>query len=233
MKKYFVAGFAFFSLTVQAQKATPKKTTPAKKPQSASTALKSLNDSVSYSIGMSVANFYSQQGVKSLNTAIVSKAISDVFSKRKTTLTDEQAQTCVMRFLNPNVFKNAEAGEKFLAQNKKKPGVRTTLSGLQYEVITEGKGKKPVVTDSVEVNYKGTLLDGTEFDNSYKRGAPISFALNGVIRGWTEALQLMPAGSKYKLYISPQLAYGMNDNGPIPGGSVLIFEVELLNIKGK
>ena len=148
-------------------------------------------------------------------------------------MTDEQAQTCVMRFLNPGVFKNVESGEKFLAQNKSKPGVKTTASGLQYEVITEGKGKKPTAADTVEVNYKGTLIDGTEFDNSYKRGQSISFPLNGVIRGWTEALQLMPVGSKYKLYIPNQLGYGMNDTGPIPGGSVLVFEVELLNIKGK
>ena len=231
MKKYLVAGFAFFSVAAQAQKTPVKKTAPAKGTQTAS--LKNLNDSVSYAIGMSVANFYSQQGIKNLNASVVSKAINDVFNKQKVLLTDEQAQLCVMRFLNPKVFTTLEAGEKFLAQNKTKPGVKTTASGLQYEVITEGKGKKPLVTDTVEVNYAGTLLDGTEFDNSYKRGAPISFPLNGVIRGWTEALQLMPEGSKYKLYIPQQLAYGMNDNGPIPGGSVLVFEVELLKVKGK
>jgi FKBP-type peptidyl-prolyl cis-trans isomerase len=100
-------------------------------------------------------------------------------------------------------------------------------------VIKEGNGKKPLATDTVEVNYAGTLIDGTEFDNSYKRGAPISFPLNRVISGWTEALQLMPEGSKYKLYIPHQLGYGMNDQGQIPGGSVLIFEVELLEVKGK
>jgi FKBP-type peptidyl-prolyl cis-trans isomerase len=163
----------------------------------------------------------------------VSKAINDVFGKKNSLLSEEEAQLAVMRFLNPNVFKTIEAGEKFLAQNKNKPGVKTTASGLQYEVIKEGNGKKPVATDTVEVNYAGTLIDGTEFDNSYKRGSSISFALNGVIRGWTEALQLMPVGSKYKLYIPYKLAYGMNDMGHIPGGSVLICEVELLNIKGK
>jgi FKBP-type peptidyl-prolyl cis-trans isomerase len=237
MKKYFVVGFALFSLAAQAQKtapkkAVPKKTAPAKAAPSAS-ALKNLNDSVSYAIGMSVANFYSQQGIKDLNTAIVSKAINDVFSKKKMMLTEDQANMCVMQFLNPNLFKNVEAGEKFLAENKTRPGVKTTASGLQYEVIKEGSGRKPLATDTVEVNYAGTLIDGTEFDNSYKRGAPISFPLNGVIRGWTEALQLMTEGSKYKLYIPYQLAYGMNDQGPIPGGSVLIFEVELLDVKGK
>lgn len=237
MKKYFVVGFALFSLAAQAQKTAPKKAAPKKaaptKAAPSAPALKNLNDSVSYAIGMSVANFYSQQGIKNLNTAIVSKAINDVFSKKKMMLSEEQANLCVMRFLNPNLFKNVEAGEKFLAQNKTRPGVKTTASGLQYEVIKEGSGRKPLATDTVEVNYAGTLIDGTEFDNSYKRGAPISFPLNGVIRGWTEALQLMPQGSKYKLYIPYQLAYGMNDQGPIPGGSVLIFEVELLNVKGK
>jgi FKBP-type peptidyl-prolyl cis-trans isomerase len=232
MKKYFVAVFALGVLTVQAQKKTPKKTTPVKTTKS-TTVLKNINDSISYAIGMSVANFYSQQGIKNLNTTIVSKAINDVFGKKTSLLTEEEAQLAVMRFLNPNVFKTIEAGEKFLAQNKNKPGVKTTASGLQYEVIKEGNGKKPVATDTVEVNYAGTLIDGTEFDNSYKRGSSISFPLNGVIRGWTEALQLMPVGSKYKLYIPYKLAYGMNDMGHIPGGSVLIFEVELLNIKGK
>ena len=233
MKNYFVPLFFLCSLAAAAQKKTVSKKTAPSKSAPAVASLKNQNDSVSYAIGMSVANFYSQQGVKSLNTSLVSKAINDVFAHKKTTMTDEQAQTCVMRFLNPGVFKNVESGEKFLAQNKSKPGVKTTASGLQYEVITEGKGKKPTAADTVEVNYKGTLIDGTEFDNSYKRGQSISFPLNGVIRGWTEALQLMPVGSKYKLYIPNQLGYGMNDTGPIPGGSVLVFEVELLNIKGK
>jgi len=232
MKKYFVAAFALGALTVQAQKTAPKKTTPVKTTKSTAV-LKNLNDSVSYAIGMSVANFYSQQGIKNLNTTMVSKAINDVFSKKNALLTEEEAQLAVMRFLNPNVFKNIEEGEKFLAQNKTKQGVKTTASGLQYEVIKEGNGKRPSATDTVEVNYAGTLLNGLEFDNSYKRGSSISFALNRVIPGWTEALQLMPVGSKYKLYIPYKLAYGMNDMGQIPGGSLLVFEVELLDIKAK
>jgi len=230
MKKYFVAGFALFSLAAQAQKTTPKKTTPVKTTQSAP-ALKNLNDSVSYAAGMNLANFYAEQGVNNLNAAIVARAINDVMAKKKSLLTDEEANLALMRCFKPELFKNIEAGEKFLAQNKTKPGVKTTASGLQYEVITEGKGRKPAATDTVEVNYVGTLTNGTEFDNSYKRGSSISFPLNGVIKGWTEALQLMPEGSKYKLYIPYQLAYGMNDAGPIPGGSVLVFEVELLKVK--
>lgn len=232
MKKYFVAALALGALTVQAQKTAPKKTTPVKTTQSTAV-LKNLNDSVSYAIGMSVANFYSQQGIKNLNTTMVSKAINDVFSKKNSLLTEEEAQLAVMRFLNPNVFKNIEEGEKFLAQNKTKQGVKTTASGLQYEVIKEGNGKRPSASDTVEVNYAGTLLNGLEFDNSYKRGSSISFALNRVIPGWTEALQLMTVGSKYKLYIPYKLAYGMNDMGQIPGGSLLVFEVELLDIKSK
>jgi FKBP-type peptidyl-prolyl cis-trans isomerase FklB len=232
MKKYFVAGFILLGVAAHGQKTAAKKTAPVKTTQPGA-ALKNLNDSVSYAIGMSVAKFYSQQGIKNLNSTVVAKAINDVFSKKTELLTEEQANLCVMRFLNPNLFKTVEEGEKFLAQNKTRSGVKTTASGLQYEVIKEGNGPRPKATDTVEVNYLGTLINGTEFDNSYKRGSSISFPLNGVIRGWTEALQLMPVGSKYKLYIPYQLAYGMNDSGPIPGGSVLVFEVELLGIKGK
>ncbi|GAC1425128.1 MAG: FKBP-type peptidyl-prolyl cis-trans isomerase [Flavisolibacter sp.] len=195
--------------------------------------LKTLNDSVSYAIGLSVAKFYHQQGIKNLNTTLVSKAIMDVFENKKTLLTETQANDAVMHYLNPNLSKTMEAGEKFLADNKKKPGVMTTASGLQYEVLVSGSGPKPGLTDTVIAHYKGTLLDGKEFDNSYKRGEPLTIQVNRVIPGWTEALQLMPTGSKYKLYIPYKLAYGPNDNGPIPGGSMLTFEVELLSIKGK
>ena len=119
----------------------------------------------------------------------------------------------------------------FLEQNKTRPGVKTTASGLQYEVVKEGTGPKPGPTDSVTCNYKGTLINGTEFDNSYTRGEPITFPLNRVIPGWTEALQLMTVGSTYKFYIPYNLAYGVNDNGPIPGGSALVFQVDLLDVK--
>ena len=231
MKKYFVLFSVLTTIMVHAQKPVAK---PAiKKTLSSSKSLKNLSDSVSYAIGLNVAKFYAEQGIKNLNPDLVAKAIRDMTANKKTLLTDEQANTAVMRFLNPNLFKIIEKGEKFLAENKKKPGVKTTASGLQYEVMTQGTGVKPLATDTVEVNYAGTLVDGTEFDNSYKRGASISFPLNGVIKGWTEALQLMPAGSKYKLYIPQQLGYGMNDSGQIPGGSVLIFEVELLQVKKK
>jgi FKBP-type peptidyl-prolyl cis-trans isomerase len=126
---------------------------------------------------------------------------------------------------------NIATGEKFLAQNKTKPGVKTTPSGLQYEVLTEGSGASPTAADQVTVNYKGTLLDGTEFDNSYKRGQPITFALNGVIPGWTEGLQLMTPGSKYRFWIPYNLGYGANGYSSIPGGALLVFEVELIEVK--
>lgn len=230
MKKLFVALCILCASSAMAQKSTKP---VAKKPAgtASASALKTQTDSVSYAVGLNLANFYAQQGIKKLNPSMVAKAISDVMNNSKKLLTEEQANVAVMRFLNPNLFKNIEKGEKFLVENKKKTGVKTTASGLQYEVLKEGSGVKPTAADTVEVNYAGTLLDGTEFDNSYKRGQPISFPLSGVIRGWTEALQLMPVGSKYKLYIPHALAYGMNDNGPIPGGSVLVFEVELLNVK--
>jgi FKBP-type peptidyl-prolyl cis-trans isomerase len=232
MKKYFLAGFALLALTAaQAQKTAPKKTTSARPAAPAAGTLKNLNDSVSYAVGLSVAKFYSQQGIQKLNAALVAKAINDVFGKSRELLSEDQAQTVMMRMLNPNLFVNIDKGRAFLAENKKKAGIKTTASGLQYEVLTEGSGPKPAATDTVEVNYMGKLIDGTEFDNSYKRGQSISFPLNGVIRGWTEGLQLMPAGSKYRLYIPYELAYGMNDQGPIPGGSVLVFDVELLNVK--
>lgn len=126
--------------------------------------------------------------------------------------------------------KNIEAGEQFLAKNKKQKGVTTTPSGLQYKVITAGTGEKPTATDRVKVHYRGTLLDGTEFDSSYKRNEPTTFGVNQVIKGWTEALQLMPVGSKWELYIPQELAYGSRSTGNIPAYSTLIFEVELLEI---
>ena len=127
--------------------------------------------------------------------------------------------------------KNKAAGEKYLAENAKKPGVKTTASGLQYEVLREGKGDHPKATDTVEVNYKGTLIDGTEFDSSYKRNQTAKFPLNRVIPGWTEGVQLMTVGSKYRFVIPANLAYGDRDTGTIPADSTLIFEVELISIE--
>jgi FKBP-type peptidyl-prolyl cis-trans isomerase FklB len=126
---------------------------------------------------------------------------------------------------------NKTAGEKFLAENKNKPGVITTASGLQYEVITKGNGPLPTEASKVKVNYHGTLIDGTVFDSSVQRKEPVTFPVNGVIKGWTEALLLMPVGSKYKIYVPQELAYGSQDRGAIKPFSMLIFEVELLSIE--
>lgn len=208
------------------------KTTVAAKPTAP--VLKTAEDSVSYAVGISVANFYKQQGISKLNTSLISRAINDLMGGKKPLLDDAAANQVMNDYMNKMQAKKSkpaiEAGEKFLAQNKTKAGVVTTGSGLQYEVLTEGTGAQPLATDSVTCHYKGTLLDGTVFDNSYDRGTPITFFLSGVIRGWTEGVQLMKEGAKYKFYIPYQLAYGPNDYGPIPGGSMLTFEVELLKV---
>jgi len=233
MKKLIVPVLLLSSLGVfaQAKKPAPKKTTPS------APVLKTLNDSASYAIGISVASFYKQQGLTTINAALVTTAINDMMNNKTPLLTEEEANNAMMNYMSKaqeaKAQPNIEAGEKFLAANKTKPGVKTTPSGLQYEVITQGTGPKPTVNDTVTVNYIGTLIDGTEFDNSYKRGEPISFPVGGVIKGWTEGLQLMSEGSKYKLYIPSELGYGAREAGPIPAGSVLVFEVELLKVNGK
>lgn len=197
--------------------------------------LKTSSDSLSYAIGMSLANFYKQQGISSVNTAMVDKAINDVMKTGKAALTDEQMNMCITGYLQKVKSSKAsaakKAGEAFLAENKKKPGVVTLPSGLQYEIMKKGDGPIPAATDKVKCHYHGTLIDGTVFDSSVDRGQPAEFPVNGVIQGWVEALQLMPVGSKWKLFIPSNLAYGDNAAGPkIPGGSTLIFEVELLEI---
>lgn len=217
-------------LTMNAQTNPPAKTVA--KP---ALVLKNLTDSASYAVGLSVANFYKQQGVSKLNAAIVSQAINDILSGKKPLCDEGTANNIMNRYLNKQQEEKAKPviteGQKFLAQNKLRPEVKTTASGLQYEILTEGTGPKPSRADSVVCHYKGTLLNGTEFDNSYNRGQPISFSVTGVIAGWTEGLQLMNEGSKYKFYVPYNLAYGAFDYGNIPGGSMLTFEVELLAVK--
>ena len=238
MKKLFIAALALISLSVNAQKKGSKK------PAAATTAkpFKNATDSLSYALGVSVASFYKQQGIKNLNSALLGKAVNEVLSGKKLAMDENQCQNLIIGYMQQKEAEKSkdqaikakpmiEEGEKFLAQNKTKAGVKTTSTGLQYEVITEGTGARPAATDVVVVNYKGTLLNGFEFDNSYNRGQPISFRLNEVIAGWTEGLQLMTVGSKYKLYIPYQLGYGMRGAGSIPPGAALIFDVELVEIK--
>jgi FKBP-type peptidyl-prolyl cis-trans isomerase FklB len=198
-------------------------------------ALKTTQDSLSYAIGLSVANFYKQQNITNINTVLVTRAINDVNKKNKLALDDQQAQACIVNFMQKSQAEkasgNKKAGQDFLAANMKKPGVVTTASGLQYQILKEGTGPKPALTDMVRVHYHGTLIDGQVFDSSVQRGQPIELTVNGVIPGWTEALQLMPVGSKWKLFIPSNLAYGDRQAGQmIAPGSTLIFDVELLDI---
>ena len=197
-------------------------------------------EQVSYTIGMAIGKQLAE--IKDeVNVDTVVKALRTQMDGGKALINDEQAQQIMQAFSQKMQAKqiakmmeegkaNLDKGEKFLAENGKKQGVVTTASGLQYQVLTEGKGAKPGATDGVKVNYKGTLLDGKEFDSSYKRGEPAVLPLQGVIPGWAEGLQLMPVGSKYKFWIPAKLAYGEQAPPMIGPNQVLEFEVELLEI---
>jgi FKBP-type peptidyl-prolyl cis-trans isomerase FklB len=200
-----------------------------------STSLKTSKDSLSYSVGIDIGKNLKKQMFE-VDPAILAQGMKDYENNGKTLLTEDQAKEVIMNFqrkaMTQMFEKNKKDGDLFLAENKKKEGVVTLPSGLQYKVITAGTGKKPTATQTVSVNYLGKLIDGTEFDNSYKRGQPATFPCNGVIKGWTEALLLMPLGSKWELYIPSDLAYGERGAGQvIPPNATLIFEVELLSIK--
>jgi FKBP-type peptidyl-prolyl cis-trans isomerase len=168
----------------------------------------------------------------------VAKAFHDVLNNKPLTISEDECnmniQQKLQQFMTKKISAAKEAGIKFLEENKKRAGVITLPDGLQYEIITKGNGPIPKATDTVEANYIGTLINGEEFDNSYKRGQPLTIPVSGVIRGWTEALELMPVGSKWRLFIPSDLGYGdRGAGGAIPGGSALIFEIELLNIVNK
>jgi FKBP-type peptidyl-prolyl cis-trans isomerase FklB len=224
--KYCLACVFFLAIaTLSYAQKPPVKKPVVQKPASADLP-KNENDSLSYAVGLSVVNFYRQQGIQ-LNTAMVTKALND----KTPLLTEDQANLLFMCHSNPQLCAYVKTGEAFLAENKKNKNVKTTASGLQYEVIAQGTGIKPGPADTIVINYRGTLPNGSEFDNSYKRGAPLTIGMNQVVRGWTEGISLMPAGSKFKLYIPYQLGYGLNDNGAIPAGSVLIFDLELLDVR--
>jgi FKBP-type peptidyl-prolyl cis-trans isomerase len=198
-------------------------------------------EKASYMVGMDMAQ--GLQPIKGeLDIAIVLQALETSFKGGKPLLTAEEAAAVKQEFMRKlqaeqasktkaDAEKNKAEGDKFMAENKKKAGVKVTPSGLQYIVLKQGTGKKPSANDQVKVHYVGTLIDGTKFDSSYDRGQPAQFPLNGVIKGWTEALQLMTVGSKYKLFIPPDLGYGEQDPpGPIGPNSTLVFEVELVEV---
>jgi FKBP-type peptidyl-prolyl cis-trans isomerase len=203
--------------------------------------LKTQSDKLNYAVGIEIGKNIKRNGLD-LNEAIFLKGIHDGLSEAEPLLADEEmmkvkrdhstAQREKRKKEREELGKkNKEAAAKFLAENGKKEGIVTTASGLQYKILTEGKGPLPVATDRVKVNYKGTLIDGTEFDSSYKRNEPATFSVNRVVKGWTEALQLMPVGSKWQIFIPPDLGYGAQGAGEKIGPeSVLIFEMELVEI---
>jgi FKBP-type peptidyl-prolyl cis-trans isomerase FklB len=206
------------------------------------TALKDQKDKASYSIGLELGNSL-KKGKMEISTEKLLKGLNDGLTGAKPLMTEDQIKETMTALQKEMMDKQAAAakeageknkadGEKFLAENKKKDGVKTTASGLQYKVLKEGTGESPKETDMVITNYKGTLLDGTEFDSSYKRNEPATFPVNRVIKGWTEALLLMKPGSKYQLFVPSGLAYGDRAVGKDIGpNSTLIFEVELVGIK--
>ena len=224
MKRFILISVAFLlTLPLFAQEKSPP--------------LKDQKDKVSYSIGLNIGSNLARQNVAINPEAMIAGVKDGIAGKPQ--LTQDQVKEVMTAFEKDMQAKQKAAGEKsaaegvkFLEENKKKEGVKTTASGLQYKVIKEGTGAQPKATDTAKVNYRGTLINGKEFDSSYKRGEPVTFPLNGVIKGWSEGLQLMKTGAKYQLFVPPALAYGERAVGPdLPANSTLIFEVELLEAK--
>jgi FKBP-type peptidyl-prolyl cis-trans isomerase FklB len=237
----------------QTSPAPKSQTTPATKPRTGTgtgtrtttpLVLKTQKEKASYAIGMNIGKTFKKDAVD-VDPAIFLRGVKDALSGSKALLTDEEIKS-TLTILQTQLQKqqeetmrqaaevNKKAGDAFLAENKTKEGVVALPSGLEYKILTPGTGPKPAATDTVVCNYRGTLIDGKEFDSSYKRGQPATFPVSGVIKGWTEALQLMPVGSKWQIVVPGDLAYGDRGAGPDIGpGSTLIFEVELLSIQAK
>ncbi|MDR1679493.1 MAG: FKBP-type peptidyl-prolyl cis-trans isomerase [Prevotellaceae bacterium] len=190
---------------------------------------------ISYALGLNIGNNLLGAGIKDLDLETFAKGVKDALQGNKQDISNQEAQQLLNDFFTELQSRQAEeqskAGNEFLAENAKREGVTTLPSGLQYEIITTGTGAKPAASQKVKCHYHGTLIDGTVFDSSVLRGQPATFGVNQVIRGWVEALQLMPAGSKWKLFIPSELAYGAQGAGSIPPHSTLIFEVELLEVQ--
>src|SRR5262245_12812647 len=225
----------------------PQAGTAAKKPGAAAAAkpgttappvLQTDRQKASYVIGTNIGRQLKQLGIEDIDSALLARGLKDFFAGAKSPLTDEQSQAALMAYaaeVKKRVeTKNQKEGQTFLTANKAKPGVVALPDGLQYKILTTGTGPKPKPEDTVVCKYKGTLINGTEFDNSEKHGGTTDIPVGGVIKGWTEALQLMPVGSKWELYIPSDLAYGSRQAGPdIAPNSTLIFQVELVSIKEK
>jgi len=252
----FLAGSIVMSYG-QASTTAPASTPAAKKPATAGAAkttgaktaaaapaLSTKKDKISYAIGADLGNKLKQSQID-VDPAALNRGMKDVLTGGKPAMSDDEIRATLMDLTKElqekqtaankeKTDKNKKEGSDFLAANKSKEGVVTTASGLQYKILKSGDGPKPTAGDTVVCNYKGTLIDGKEFDSSYKRGQPATFPVGGVIKGWTEALQLMPVGSKWQLFIPSDLAYGDRQAGPdITPGSTLIFEVELMSIQPK
>ena len=223
----------------------PKKTTPAAAPKPKPFTLDNDTDKASYAIGLNIGRSMKKDGVE-VNAEALTKGIKDAIGDGKALLTDEEITAVLTKLqadvrkhqqetFNAALTKNKEEGDAFLAANKAKPDVTTLPDGLQYKILQAGDGPKPTAADNVVCNYRGTLIDGTEFDSSYKRGKPATFGVSQVIKGWTEALQLMPVGSKWQIYIPSNLAYGERgtQGGPIGPNATLIFDLELVSIQPK
>lgn len=254
MKKLLICAGAFlFTATISMGQKTKAPVKPAAKATSAATTgttasktiMKNLNDSFSYAAGMNIAVNMKEQGIQKINATLMAKAISDVFENKDRALKPEVANSCLQSQMTIyGEQKSAESSKKsaaevakgrmFLEANSKRTGVITLKDGLQYEIVKAGDstGIRPTVNDTVVVDYVGKLIDGTEFDSSTKNGGPVTFPVSGVIKGWTEILQLMTKGAHWKVFIPTELAYGDRGAGAaIPGGAALVFDIMLEDIK--
>src|SRR5688572_7282627 len=229
-----VLSSAYASAQTKPTTSKPATTKTPVKTASATPVLKNALDSFSYAIGMSVGNFCAQQQIKNLNSNLVMKGVKDAGGKPL--MTEQQMNVVISSYLNKRNTERSAAikaeGQKFLEENAKKPGVVTTASGLQYQVLKAGTDTiKARYTDAVVCNYRGTLLNGNEFDNSNRHGGSVTFNVNEMVTGWIEALQMMPKGSKWRLWVPSNLGYGDRAMGnDIPAGSTLVFELEVLDV---
>jgi FKBP-type peptidyl-prolyl cis-trans isomerase FklB len=239
MKQFFLGMCVLLTASAANAQAKTKPAAGAAKPKAASPAfLKNSLDSFSYALGVNIANNLKLQQIDKVNSAAMQKAMADVFSNKTRALNDQQCNGVIQTTLQSSSSKRSGAekakGQAFLAANKKRPGVITLPSGLQYEVITKGDpaAAMPKLQDTFVAHYAGSLISGEEFESSYKRGEPITYPVTQVVKGWTEALQLMHIGDKWKLFIPSELGYGDRGSGAaIPGGATLIFDIELMDVK--